>query len=84
MPSFYLQVINLKKDATKALNSMDDLNLKKLLKGQTVWVVLMLIVVGLFAYGEFNRTRLFNETPSENWQPSGSGSHAKHSNIHHK
>lgn len=51
------------------------------MKGQIAWIILILIIVGLFAYGEINSIRLFNEKSTENWQPSGSGTH---SNIHHK
>ena len=53
--------------------------------GQKFWLVLILIVIGLFVYGEVTATRLFTSSPVENWNPSGNGgSHGSHNSLHHK
>lgn len=58
--------------------------LKTLIYGQSVWLLIILILSAIFTFGEVYAVRLFTGTETENWSPSGSGSHSNNSTIHHK
>ncbi|HXU26175.1 MAG TPA: hypothetical protein VN698_03005 [Bacteroidia bacterium] len=51
------------------------------LKTQKVWVVIAVIIIALYVYGELTATRLFAGTATEQWKPQGANSQ---NSLHHK
>lgn len=60
--------------------------LRILVSGQIVWLIIVASLSVLFVYGNRTATRMFTRDQSENWDPSGPGgsTYSRSSHIHHK
>ncbi|HKC68397.1 MAG TPA: hypothetical protein VKG26_09210 [Bacteroidia bacterium] len=51
------------------------------LKTQKVWIIIAILTIALYVYGELTATRLFAGTATEQWKPQGPNSQ---NSLHHK
>ena len=51
------------------------------LKSQKIWVIIVVLLIALYTYGELTATRLFAGTATEQWKPQGANSQ---NSLHHK